>query len=93
MSFYPIQRSAMNIRYFAWLREHIGFSNETLAYDPNWKSVADLVADLKARSHGHQKALADMTLVRVAVNHGYVDLDHKLSDGDEVAFFPPVTGG
>ncbi len=83
----------MKIRYFAWLREHIGASSETLSFDPSWVSVADLVAELKTKSDGHAKALSDMTLVRVAVNYDYVDLDHTLSDGDEVAFFPPVTGG
>jgi len=83
----------MNIRYFAWLREHTGVSSETLTYDPRWTSVADLVADLKTKSDGHAKALADMNLVRIAINYDYVDIDHKLSDGDEVAFFPPVTGG
>lgn len=83
----------MNIRYFAWLREHTGVSSETLTYDPRWTSVADLVADLKTKSDGHAKALADMALVRIAINYDYVDIDHKLSDGDEVAFFPPVTGG
>lgn len=83
----------MNIRYFAWLREHTGVSSETLTYDPRWTSVADLVADLKTKSDGHAKALADMTLIRIAINYDYVDIDHKLSDGDEVAFFPPVTGG
>jgi molybdopterin synthase sulfur carrier subunit len=83
----------MKIRYFAWLREHIGVSSETLLFDPSWVSVADLVAELKTKSDGHAKALSDMTLVRVAVNYDYVDLDHTLSDGDEVAFFPPVTGG
>ena len=83
----------MNIRYFAWLREHTGVSSETLTYDPRWTSVADLVADLKTKSDGHAKALADMNLVRIAINYDYVDIDHKLSNGDEVAFFPPVTGG
>ena len=83
----------MNIRYFAWLREHTGVSNETVAYDPKWITVADLVADLKTKSHGHAKALAEWTCVRVAVKYDYVDLDHKLSDGEEVALFPPVTGG
>ena len=39
----------MNIRYFAWLREHTGVSSETLTYDPRWTSVADLVADLKTK--------------------------------------------
>jgi molybdopterin synthase sulfur carrier subunit len=48
---------------------------------------------LRQQSTGHQKALADMTLVRVAVNHVYVDINHPVTAHDEVAFFPPVTGG
>ena len=44
-------------------------------------------------SPGHAAALADMSVVRCAVNQEYVDLSHPLATGDEVAFFPPVTGG
>ena len=55
--------------------------------------IAALIAWLSARSSGHQEALADLRLVRVAVNQDYVGLDHPVTDGDEVAFFPPVTGG
>ena len=83
----------MKIRYFAWLREAIGTSSEDLTYNPDWKNVADLVAFLRAQSTEHSQALEDMTLVRVAVNYDYVDLDHPLKPEDEVAFFPPVTGG
>lgn len=83
----------MKIRYFAWLREHIGASSEDIAPVDSWKTVSDLVNFLRQQSAGHQKALADMTLVRVAVNHVYVDLDHPVSAHDEIAFFPPVTGG
>ena len=83
----------MKIRYFAWLRETIGTSSEDLTYNPDWKNVADLVKFLRAQSTEHSQALEDMTLVRVAVNYDYVDLDHPLTASDEVAFFPPVTGG
>ena len=83
----------MKIRYFAWLRETIGTSSEDLTYNPEWQNVADLVKFLRAQSTGHNQALEDMTLVRVAVNYDYVDLDHPLIASDEVAFFPPVTGG
>jgi molybdopterin converting factor subunit 1 len=83
----------MNIRYFAWLREHIGAFSEDIAYDQTMKTVSDLVDVLRQQSTGHQKALADMTLVRVAVNHVYVDINHPVTAHDEVAFFPPVTGG
>ena len=83
----------MNIRYFAWLREHIGASSEDIALDQTMKTVSDLVDVLRQQSTGHQKALADMTLVRVAVNHVYVDINHPVTAHDEVAFFPPVTGG
>ena len=83
----------MKIRYFAWLREHVATSSEDRAYNPNWKTVSDLVTFLRKQSAGHEKALADMELVRVAVNHVYVDLGHPIAENDEVAFFPPVTGG
>ena len=83
----------MKIRYFAWLREHIGTSSEDIPLDQTCRTVSDLVAFLSARSVGHRHALSDMTLVRVAVNHVYVDIDHPIIAGDEVAFFPPVTGG
>jgi molybdopterin synthase sulfur carrier subunit len=55
--------------------------------------VSGLVAWLRARSGGPSVALADLTRLRVAVNQEHVAFDHPLAPGDEVAFFPPVTGG
>ena len=85
----------MHIRYFAWLREIIGHANEEVEVTAKTSlaSVADLVAHLRATSPAHAKALADMDRVRVAVNYEYVPLTHPINTGDEVAFFPPVTGG
>ena len=57
------------------------------------KAKGDLLPLLRDRSAGHALALSNMRTVRVAVNRAYGDLDTPVSAGDEVAFFPPVTGG
>lgn len=83
----------MKIMYFAWMREHIGAAEETCTLPDDVTSVAALVAHLRARSPGHAKALSNMDVVRVAINQTYAELDDPIGDQDEVAFFPPVTGG
>ena len=83
----------MRIVYFAWVREHIGASQEDIELPGDAATVGDLVAHLRGLSPGHDRALSDMKVVRVAVNREYSGLDAAVSDGDEIAFFPPVTGG
>ena len=83
----------MKIMYFAWMREHIGHAEENITPPASIGTVAALVDHLRQASPGHAKALSDMDVVRVAVNQTYADLDAVIADGDEVAFFPPVTGG
>lgn len=83
----------LTIRYFAWMREHTGTDLETVSLPDNVSSVGDLVPHLTAMSEGHAQALKNMRAVRVAVNRTYGDLDTPVAGGDEVAFFPPVTGG
>ncbi len=81
----------MKILYFAWLRQRIGRSEETI--DVPATDIASLVDLLRARGPGYEAAFRDMKLIRCAVNQEHVGLDAKLTAGDEVAFFPPVTGG
>ncbi len=83
----------MKILYFAWLRERVGTGAEEVAPPATVATVGQLVDWLKARGGGHARALADPSLVRVAVNQEYVTLTHPVRPGDEIAFFPPVTGG
>ena len=83
----------LTIRYFAWIREHTGTDLEKVSVPDNVSSVGDLVPHLAAMSDGHAQALKNMRAVRVAVNRTYGDLDTTVVGGDEVAFFPPVTGG
>ncbi|MBB6254165.1 molybdopterin converting factor subunit 1 [Nitrospirillum iridis] len=83
----------MRILYFAWLRTKIGTSEEELAPPPDVATTGDLITWLRSRGPGYADALANRAVVKVAVNQDYVGLDHPLSPNDEVALFPPVTGG
>ncbi len=83
----------MRLLYFAWLRERIGRAEEEVEVPPAVTTVAALVEWLKGRGDGYGAAFADLRAIRVAVNQDYVDLSAGVGGHDEVAFFPPVTGG
>lgn len=83
----------MRVLYFAWLRTRVGKTEEELSPPASVRDVRGLLEWLKARSPGHAEALKDLSVVRVAVNQTYVQPDHPVASGDEVAIFPPVTGG
>jgi sulfur-carrier protein len=83
----------MRILYFAWLRARIGFAEEEVALPLAIRDVSGLLDWLRARGPHYAEALRDLSVVRVAVNREYVGREHPLRDGDEVAIFPPVTGG
>ncbi|MEQ1754594.1 MAG: molybdopterin converting factor subunit 1 [Micropepsaceae bacterium] len=83
----------MKLLYFAWLRQHIGRNEETLDVPDSIATVAQLIDWLIERGEGYRAAFADGTRVRVAINQHHVDRDARVRKFDEVAFFPPVTGG
>ena len=83
----------MNIKYFSWVRDQIGLEEEIIELDPKINSVKDLISNLTKNSEKHSKALSDTSLIRCAVNMEVVNLDHKINNEDEIAFFPPMTGG
>lgn len=83
----------MKILYFAWLRTRIGHGEDMIELPKGVADVRGLIEHLRAQGPGYAQALADLGTVKVAVNQEYVGFDHKLNPGDEVAFFPPVTGG
>ena len=83
----------MKILYFAWLRTKIGVPSEMVEPPTEVTNVGALVDWLKTRSAGHAEALANAKVVKVAVNQEHVTYDHPIAVGDEVALFPPVTGG
>lgn len=83
----------MQLVYFASLREKIGIGEETLAKPDTVQTVDDLIMYLRQQGPNYKTALENTDLIRVAVNHVHVKHDMLLSDHDEIAFFPPVTGG
>ncbi len=83
----------MKIIYFAWLREKAGVSEEEVNPPESISTVDELMDWLKQRGGGYSEAFGDRSTVRAAVNQEYVNFDHPVAAGDEVAFFPPVTGG
>jgi molybdopterin converting factor subunit 1 len=83
----------VKVLYFAWLRQRIGVETEDVSPPASVKTVAQLVAWLAERSAKHREALKDPSVVRVAVNQEYARPNDPVGRDDEVALFPPVTGG
>lgn len=83
----------MNVLYFAWLRQKIGCGEETMALPPGVDTVRALAEHLRAKGGGYAEAFADLSRLRAAVNQEHTGFDTRISADDEIAFFPPVTGG
>lgn len=81
----------ITIKYFASIREATGLAHEVL--DTSSVTLGALRAELVARGGGYAQSLAPGRAVRMALNQTMADADQPLTDGAEVAFFPPVTGG
>lgn len=76
---------SVRVKYFASLRETIGRSDDELAF-----TTATTVAEVWKQA---TQNMPQPDRLLVAVNQEYANFDRQVSDGDEVAFFPPVTGG
>ena len=81
----------IEVLYFAWLRERIGLGREVV--ETQAATLADLVAELRAREDRYDMAFSDMGAIRAALDQELVPLDTPLGAAREVAFFPPMTGG
>ncbi len=79
--------------YFAWVRERIGTGEETVEPPASVATVADLVDWLAKTSAGHAEAFENRARLRAAVDQEFVPLDTPIGRAQEIAIFPPVTGG
>lgn len=83
----------ITLLYFARLRETLGTGREELALPAGVSTLGALRRHLAQRSEAWAKEMAEGRNLRAAVNQHVAMLDTSVKDGDEVAFFPPVTGG
>ena len=83
----------LRLLFFASLREQLGIAREELDVPKEINSLEKLKAHLRSRGGAFEKAFSGKALVRGAVNQELVQPGAPIKAGDEVAFFPPVTGG
>jgi len=82
----------LKVIFFAQLKEQLGIDKIDDDFQ-NVRTVSDLKIALEKNYKGCEECFRNVTVLGVAVNHEYGTFDTLLNDGDEVAFFPPVTGG
>ena len=83
----------MVIKYFSWIKEHIGKSEEQITIPSDIINVDQLINYLNERDTKYNLLFEKKELIKIAVNKTYSSFDTKVSNSDEIAFFPPVTGG
>lgn len=83
----------VTVLYFAWLRERVGRGEERVSLPPQVRTVSALIDHLTGLGEGRPAAFAARGTIRCAVNQDFAGPDAPVRPGDEVAFFPPVTGG
>ncbi len=83
----------INIKYFARLSENLGSKGEEIEFGEQSKTVDSVIQLLVDRGEPWITEFSAETKVLVAVNYEICQTDTRLKEGDEVAFFPPVTGG
>ncbi|HWJ72792.1 MAG TPA: molybdopterin converting factor subunit 1 [Kaistia sp.] len=83
----------MKLLYFAWVRERIGLSDETIEPPAHVGTVGDLLDWLRTRGEGYEAALVEPAAIRVALDRDHAEHDASIIGIREVALFPPMTGG
>lgn len=83
----------ITLRYFASVRVSLGLESETVDLPDTVKTIGDVRVFLAQRGGIWSEVFGDNQIVHAACNHKMAGLSVQISDGSEVAFFPPVTGG
>ena len=83
----------MVIKYFSWIKEHIGKSEEHIVLPDHITNVDQLINYLNQMDKKYHLIFKKKEIIKIAVNKTYSSFDANISNDDEIAFFPPVTGG
>jgi molybdopterin synthase sulfur carrier subunit len=84
---------SLKLVYFAWVRERIGLSDETVDPPASVVTIADLKTWLAARGETYAHAFENPAIIRAAIDKRHAPADAPIADAREIAFFPPMTGG
>jgi molybdopterin synthase sulfur carrier subunit len=83
----------VKVRYFAWVRERVGKTEEEIDPPSSVATVTDLIAWLTERGEGYAYAFENPKVIRAAIDKAHVRAETKIGGAGEIAFFPPMTGG
>ena len=83
----------MRILYFSWIKDGIGKSQEDIELTGNIKNISDLINFLSSINNDYNKVFNDLSSIRFSKNMNLVNIDENIKNEDEIAFFPPMTGG
>ena len=83
----------MKILYFSWIKDKIGKSEEELQVESTIKTVEDLLNYLKNLDDKYKNAFEDISSIKVSINLETASFKDSITNNDEIAFFPPMTGG
>ena len=83
----------MRLLYFAWVRERIGKAEERIEPPAGVATVSELMAWLARRGEEYAHAFENPRVIRAAIDRSHVRSDAAIAGADEIAFFPPMTGG
>lgn len=85
--------ASVQLLYFAWVRDRVGRAGETVALPPEVRDVRGVLAWLQSRDPVFATMAGEGRTIRIAINQEFAGPDDPVGPGDEIALFPPVTGG
>ncbi len=83
----------MKVRYFAWVRERVGKTEEDIEPPAGIATVGELIAWLARKGDEYAYAFENPKVIRAAIDRSHVRADARIKGAGEIAFFPPMTGG
>ena len=83
----------MKILYFSWIKDKIGKTHEDIQIKDNIKTIDDLIKLLMNSDKNYEEVFKDTSSIKVSINMETADFKDQINNNDEVAFFPPMTGG
>lgn len=83
----------MKVLYFSWIKDKLGKSYEEIQVSDNIKTINDLITLLKQNNENYKGVFKDTSSIKVSINMETASFEDPINDNDEVAFFPPMTGG